>query len=431
LVDGVTLTLLATAVWYVTERNLQTSYEQENEKKAPLRLFVFYGVSLISAAFTLSLAGVFVNHLLQWLFGKETTLTAFINQNGHQLAGIISFLVLWVYYGRHLQMAISDEKNAIRQNSLRRIYTTILAFWGNVVTFIGVWTLLALLADHVWGTFLGISGWRIQLCSGIAELLIGLPLWLRNWSSLQRETSLTDEVGQVARCSILRRGYLYLIIFAAVVGLMSAGGFLVYRLFNAVFGNGIDNLFAYVTKQVLLILLVLIWLLYHQKVLQKDQLETHFILEQRQANFSTLILEPERDWPVLLPLIDLINRQLPDLPVRRLNLETTDYIVDLDNTASILLPMQLSLTLPEAIQEQLKNYTGKILLVPFPTDHLGYIHIVNQNPQDLMKATIEMLRQLAEGEPEKANFKSNGWLISGYILGIIFTLYFLLAIFRF
>ena len=429
MINGITLAVVAAPVWAWTWRLIGLSCQQDEEKHATIRLIVFFVITMVSVAVTLSMAGMLANDLLQWLFGQANAVNGFINQHSSVLANGMLFCVLWLYYSRSMHEAISDQEDPVRQRSLQHVYATILTLAGNIVTFIGVWTLLVLMTDQVFNLHMMASGWRDPLSRGLAELLVGLPLWLKPWRTLQQDTTQDDEIARHARRFTLRKVFLYLVIFASVIGLMSAGGYLIYRLVNAVFGNPIDDLAHFTVKQILLIGQILVWLLYHQRILRQDNLDIQQAMQARHAAYKTLVLEPEAGWPQASQLVGFLKQQLPELPVTRVAVAGKDTIEGLQDAAAVIMPAQLPLHVSAAIQQQLAGYAGKILVYPLATEQVTYINTANRNQRALMNAVVNTLRQLSEGRDTKSGSTTGGWAIAGYILGAFVAFYAIMIVF--
>ncbi len=428
IVNGISLILVATPLWIWTWQLIRSSYLQEQDRKSIIRLIICLAITLISLAVVLSLSGVLINYLLQWLLGKPNTLIKFINQYANLIATLIPFSVLYGYYRKRLHEAVQDETNPVRQKSLLRFYATILSFAGNILTFLSVWTFLALLADSTIGAQIPSSGWRIQLSNGIAELVIGLPLWLRNWSFLQTEALELKVVGQHARRSVVRKTYLYLIIFAAVIGIMSAAGLLIYNLVNTAMGKPFDNLLLFSVKQILLLGLIAVWLIYHQRVLRRDSAEKSLLLEERYASFSVLIIEEEDAVGFYDQVLEKIHRQMPKLSVTRINMHEIPQSQDLNLFGAILINGKLITGFSDKIHQDLQAFSGRLLIIPESSVKLTFVGAPAVKASDLLKQLLETIQTIAEGDHPKTTSTVNGWAIVGYVFGALIVLYFFMAI---
>ncbi len=428
-VNGITLILVATPVWIWTWQLIRTSFAQEQDRKSAIRLITFLSFSLISLAVVLSISGMMINYLLQWILGKPSTLIVFINQYANLLATLIPFTVIYAYYRKRLKEALQDETNPIRQKSLYRFYATLLSFAGNALTFLSVWTFLVLLADFTVGALIPGPGWRIQLCNGLAELAIGLPLWLWNWTTLQAEAMESKEVGQHARRSVVRKTYLYLIIFASVIGIMSAAGILIYNLINSAMGKPFDNLLLFSVKQIFLLGLIGVWLIYHQRILRQDSAGKSQLLEERYAAFPVLIIEADDELGFYDQALEKIQRHLPKLSITRINATERMIPQDFNSFSAILLSGRLMMASSDELHHALQQYPGQLLVIPGSREKFTFLGAPIQKTNELIKQLMDTLQTIAEGDQPKTTTPINGWAIVGYGFGALIILYFLMALF--
>jgi hypothetical protein len=426
---NITQTLVAVILWAYTWQIIRSSFLEDNEKKSILRVVIFLGITWISTAFVLSLCGILINPLIQWALGEKFTLISFINQYANSIASLLPFAVLWGYYGKQLKGTFLDEPNIPRQKGLQRLHSTVLALAGNIVTFIGCWTLLVLLVDAIFAKNIMGAGMRVQFSSGLAELIIGIPLWYSHWKILQKDATTLDEFGQHARHSTIRKAYLYLIIFAAVIGLMAAGGILIYQGSIAILGNPMDDLFYICVKQIFLISLILVWFSYHRSSLQQDQKSIQSTLAERYASFPVLILEQAEDIQFFDQLKTLITHQLSGLPVKRISPEENDLIEIDEKITALIITNKHLLSLSEPIRKQIQTFSGRLIIIPISPDSVTIIGYSTKSMPELVKATTNTLQHMAELRTSEAVPVLNGWAIAGYIFGAIITLYLLLMLF--
>jgi hypothetical protein len=429
LINGISLCLVATPVWMQTWHILCASYKQSIEKDSILRLIVIFAISLISLAVTLSLSGILLNHLMQALLDHAFNLQKWINQDATLFSTLIPFAVLYFYYNPRLAEVIKHEIDLVRQNSIQRLYATVLSFAGTILSFIGVWTLLILLADFALGKVIVGSGWQVQLSHGIAELAIGLPLWLRSWIRIQGEATNEHEFGLHTRRSVIRKTYLYLIIFAAVIGLMAAGGLLFYRLINAALGEHFDDLILFSIKQVLLLSLIAIWLIYHRKILKRDAAGTQANMDMRIAAYPVLIIEHEDDFDFYNQVVQKLIHYLPDLRVTRCASKAWQGLTSPDYPAAIIMTGQVFFSLPHEIQNMLNDFSGQFVIIPTQSEKMTFVGVTRQKTDEVIKDLIQTTQFLAEGRKAKPAPAINAWVIVGYVFGSIFVLYFLLMLF--
>jgi hypothetical protein len=175
---------------------------------------------------------------------------------------------------------------------LRRLYHYTLAFIGLVVAFVGVGTLFSFLIDQL-TLGLTVSGRvRERLVSSISSLIVGLPLWLINWRPMQAEALSPGEVGDHARRSVLRKTYLYLALFASVIGGMATAVGLVYNVLRVVLtGDSANDFVNNILNLTQLLFLFGVVLMYHLNVLRTDGAATADSLADKQNEYSVLIVD--------------------------------------------------------------------------------------------------------------------------------------------
>src|SRR5690606_33251628 len=119
--------------------------------------------------------------------------------------------------------------------------------------------------------------------------VVGLPLWLMTWRPMQAQALQTDDEGEHARRSVIRRFYLYFVLFATVIGGMIAAGNFVFRLIDYALGGGTSNLLSSTLNslQSLILFVVLAW--YHLSALRKDTESKADMLEEKQSQFNVLV----------------------------------------------------------------------------------------------------------------------------------------------
>ncbi|HSM70390.1 MAG TPA: DUF5671 domain-containing protein, partial [Anaerolineales bacterium] len=219
LVNGIALLVVGTPIWIYAWRVIQDSLSDPAEMGSALRLGILYILALGGVITVISVSFTIVNEIMLILLGQTSTFGDFIDEIGGPLSVGIPLGAIWAYYGhwlnRHIQ-AVGDE---VQRAGMKRLYSYILAFIGLVVAFVGVGTLFAFIIDMITSRgFVFGSSDRFTLASALSSLIIGLPLWLMNWRPMQAEALSEGEMGDHARRSLIRKSYLYVVLFASVIG---------------------------------------------------------------------------------------------------------------------------------------------------------------------------------------------------------------------
>jgi hypothetical protein len=258
-----------------------------------LRLDILYILALGGVITVITVSFTLVNEVFSILFGQASTLSEFFREVGGPLSIGIPLGAIWAYYGHWLNRHIEAIGDKVRQAGMKRLYNYILAFIGLVVAFVGVSTLFNFIIDMTTSkAFLMGDSNRSNLASSLSSLIIGLPLWLMNWRPLQANALSEGEMGDHARRSVLRKTYLYIALFASVIGGMVAAVGLVYLLLKIVLTGDVDSDF---TNQLLnliqMLFLFSVVLIYHLNVLRADGASLSDALTEKQSAFGVLIVD--------------------------------------------------------------------------------------------------------------------------------------------
>lgn len=160
-------------------------------------------------------AGIMLFSVLDWLIGDVSGSAA---AHFHQLPGVFAALMVgagvWAYHAH-----ILGERDERTRGDVDRVYDYLLSAAGLVVAASGLATLIAVALVGISGAGNTVTGSGDTVATALTLLLIGVPLWWRYWSMIQRYRR-SDAVNEVH--SIPRRIYLLgLFGIAAVVAVVS------------------------------------------------------------------------------------------------------------------------------------------------------------------------------------------------------------------
>jgi hypothetical protein len=423
-INGLALMLVGTPIWVYTWSLCQNALDEPIERGSTLRLTVLYLLALAGVIVVLSSAGILLNEILLRLFGAAITWRELLSQVGAPISVGVPLAVVWAYYGSWLGREIASVSDETRRAALRRVYLYILALIGVVATFIGLTFLFSfiisiLTSNALWGDAL-----RPRLSGAIATLLAGLPLWLAAWRPMQTEALDPGNMGDHARRSLVRRSYLYLAIFATVIGGMASAIFLVYTLLFGFLDHRSDSFLTEVFNGLQLLGLFAAFLVYHWTVLRQDGGRAAEALATRQAGFAVLIFE-NLGSNFAAPVVDAINRASVSIPVA---VQAVEQGIPEGASAvqAVVLPSNLALDPPEALRLWLKDYTGSRLVVP--TNLPGW-YWPGGTPKDGPGVTAQLIRQLAEGQEVRTSNGTPAWQVVIYVFAALFGLELLFLIF--
>ena len=111
------------------------------------------------------------------------------------------------------------------------------------------------------------------------------------WRPVQADALMEDAVGDHARRSVIRKTYLYLVLFASVIGGMISGGTLIFTLINSALGGGTGDVAKSALNSLQVFALFVVLLLYHLSALRMDGAATADTLEEKQKDFKLVVLD--------------------------------------------------------------------------------------------------------------------------------------------
>jgi hypothetical protein len=292
-INGLALLVVGVPLWVYAWRVIQNSLVDQAEMGSTLRLGILYLLALGGVITVITVTWMVINTILSVLLGQDLSSAEIIQKIGGPVSIGVPLAVVWAYFGYWLNRHIEAAGDRVRQASLKRLYNYILALIGLVVAFVGVATLLSFLIDMLTGYGIVFSdSMRNTLADSIASLIVGLPLWLVMWRPMQAEAISEGELGDHARRSLIRKAYLYLVLFASVIGGMATAVALVYNLLRALLtGNAGTDFVNNILNLVQLLFLFGVVLVYHLNVLRADGASTADSLADRQKGYPVLIVD--------------------------------------------------------------------------------------------------------------------------------------------
>ncbi len=425
--NGLALILVGAPIWFWVWQVCQRALEEPRETGSLLRMGVLYILSLVGVVTVLSSAGAVMDVLLLLALGQGWSFAELLSQLGGPVSIGAPLGVVWAYYGTWLRHDINRQESPGRRAGLKRFYFYTLSLIGLVASFTGLALLLSLIVDALvssstlWGETL-----RERLSAALATLLIGLPLWVLAWRPMQAESLSKDESSEHARRSLVRRAYLYLVIFATVLGGMASAIGLFYNLLYALFGEAGENFTRDVLNALQLVVLFTVFLAYHWFVLRRDSGHKAEALAALQQQFPVLIFEQAGSGFASLMQAS-IKQVAPHVPLAALPLE--DGLPDgAEEAQAVVLPSTLAFNPPEALRLWLKEYGGHKIIVPVETPRWYW---PGGFPRNGVAAAAQMVRQLSEGQEVRVSAGTSTIQVVAYVFAVLFGIQLLFGVFAF
>ncbi len=417
--NGLSLVLISVPLWILAERKIADTLADPHHEHSAIRkiftylsLFIFIGITLITLGNVLRGLGLFI-------LGEMDGWVDFITRYQHQIVLAVTAAMLWVYFQLKIQQILVSAKSEEEQARLKRIITYTLSLAGTVTTYSGLWFVFQNLTSLITAAYL--EQWRSDLSTALSLLVIGVPLWLYHWRPVQQETNQTTESGDASRRSILRKVYLYVIVFATVIGVMALAAAFVYRNLNQMFGNPQTELAYENINNLLRLLLTGGWLWLHLKQLLRDGKLAARAIQNRHKSYPVLVLEKEANagntgW------VELFKKHAPLMPLYTATFGDTPDPQALRGIHLLLMSAADYHHLPPTWHAWLQTYPGKIILLPLEYDQIQWSGVATQQPQQLMEMAVKQAIQYAETQQTSPSPKTSIWAVLGYVLiGLFLT----------
>lgn len=430
LANGLALLLVGTPLWVYTWNLLQRSLSDEVERLSILRLIVLYALTFISMGSVLVSLGFILYSLLQVVLGGFVSVNALLGEVSTPLSVAISFGVVWAYYGRILksEMTVTPgqaeqlDEDAARRAGLWRLYHYILSFFGLVAMFIGLQLLLAFIIDMllgesvVWG-----AAMRDNLVAALSTLIIGVPLWAFSWRPVMKEARNEGETGDHARRSLVRRVYLYLVLFIGVMGVMFSAGALLFQVISALLGDPAGDLLVEIVQLLKVLVLFLVFLAYHWQVLREDNRLAGQTMAGRHSQFPVLVLAPdEGDFGEFM--VNALEREMDQLPVALHRYSQGVPDETLSAAKAVVLPSDLAAKPSEALRLWLQGFSGERLVVPTAAEGWYWVFGSGRSLKVLSQQMARVVRHMAEGENIPSPRETSPWMVLVYIIAGLIAL---------
>lgn len=414
-VNATALLVVGTPIWFFAWRAIQDALPDPAENSSVLRLIILYLLSLGATVTVLSAGGNILYNLLSYILGEGISVIDLIENISGPLSVLIPFGAVWGYYGGWLNKQIASEENIARRSGLKRLYFYILSALGLATTIIGMLLLFTLIIDQLTQTSDVIAADFImkQLAGAIAVIVVGLPLWLRTWLPMQAEALADGEMGAHARRSVVRKAYLYLALFASVLGTMTPAGFIIFWLIQAVLKGEVQSNFLNDILTTLTVLLVfVVVLVYHLLALRKDGAEQLELLEEKQSEFSVIVFDHNGTFGESVKTA--FAKHAPKVPVTIVN--ANEAISNDVKANAVVLPGSLAVNTPANVEAWISSFNGSKLIV---SDEAAGIYWMNDLGQLAQSA-----QALAEGEdirPQSSARTTPVWMYVAYVFAALFA----------
>jgi len=412
-VNAIALLVVGTPIWYFSWRILQDVLTDSAERESYLRLGILYLLSLGGVTVVLTAGGNLIYMLLMQVFGEGGNFAEFMQNIGGPISIGVPFGVIWAYYGKWLNQQFVFDEDVLLRAGKQRLYFYILSILGLAATFFALASLFSVVIDLVFTrAYLSSGGFASPLSTALGALVVGLPLWLMTWRPVQADALEEGSVGDHARRSVIRKAYLYLVLFASVIGGMVSGGILIFTLINSALGGGPADVTKSALNSLQVLILFVVLLLYHLSALRRDGATRSDELEAKQENFKLVVLDND-DGRFAESVKAAFAKRAPRLQLTMVNL-TEGIPFDLKADA-LVLPGSLAVNPPEMAETWIRSFAGFKLIVEDEVMDAAWMSDFGQ--------AADSAQALAEGQ--KLRFAPgkgmSAWTYVAYAFAVLFA----------
>jgi hypothetical protein len=426
LTNGLTLILVGTPIWVFSWRIVQKAITDRTERESLLRALALFTVSLISLLVMLVSLGALLNIVIQILLGARFSIANLMGELRDPISIAIPFGLSWAYYSRiRRKDLVAMDPIPQHLNSFQQIYEYLNAFLGLFTSIVGLQMLTFFIIEILVDQPIWTEIYRERLSMAITVVIIGLPLWLINWRRTNDHKTEDGDESYQSRQSLIRKIYLYLILFVGVIGIMISAGVLIYQILQAMLGDPDDNLLRITFELVSLLILFVLVVWYHGLVLRSDGRLLALTQAEQHAEFPILVLVSELG-AFSEMMVAALSKETPTMPVAVHVVELGAPDDDLSDAKAVILPANIIANPGEAIRLWLQNFSGLRFVLPTPVQGWMWVSGDSGTLPRLVQHTATMVRKLAEGEDITLTQSISPWLIFGYIMGGVLGLIFLL-----
>ncbi|MBL8051495.1 MAG: hypothetical protein JNM46_09765 [Anaerolineales bacterium] len=242
--------------------------------------------------------------------------------------------------------------------------------------------------------------------------MVGLPTWLLTWSPIQKQATSSGDLSDHARRSVIRKSYLYLVLFACVIGGMFSAGALVFNLINAILGGDTFDLLKTILNNLMSLVVFVVLLLYHLSALRKDGESQADVLEEKQSQFNVLVFDHNGSFGESVKT--MFAKRVPKVPLTIIN--ANDKIASDIKADVIVLPGSLAVNTPENVEAWIRSYSGNKLIV---SDEAAGVFWMNDFEQ-----AVDVAKSMAEGQevrPQSPKRMTSVWTYVAYVFAALFA----------
>jgi hypothetical protein len=389
-------------------------------RKFYLYVAIFIGVGGAVSAAALILAGI----LRAWL-GLDPS-----GDIREPSALVLAFVLLWFYHSQVLNDDARAAVNTAQQDEIRRIYLYLLSAVGLVALIVGVIgdiSTLLFIVDE------GISdAHREALSYFTAALIAGAPVWLLTWRKAQQEALREDQNGRSARASLVRKIYLYSVLFVSIMSVLGSAVYVLYRVLQWILTGSSLTLVDVAVPLTIAIVQLLNWG-YHLSTLRSDR-RLSSLDEVRRLSDMRLALVDHGGSEALLAFVDRLQRAAPGIAFPVVSSEGAAEGGDIAEEVFARIRQAEAIVVPSSLFVDVDSVGGRDvaaavaaspaikLVLPESYPSLFWVGLEAQAPDQTAEETLRLLRIAVAGGEMGSRGRAGCGTIAVTLAGVIVLL---------
>ena len=354
------------------------------------------------------------------------------------IATIIVSSTIWAYHARVLQRDAAAAKTAGQAAAVRRIYLYLVSGVGLTAVLIGTGGILSVLIRALDSAHLG-TDLREQLAQFTAALIAGMPVWLLSWRRIQALVSAGSAAENEERSALVRRFYLYLFLFFAVLTLLGGAVYLVSQIVELLLGSRTTTrLLADMGQAIAYTLIAAAVLIYHRGLLRQDQeaINAQAIRERQALRIAVIDAGNGRLGSYL---VEHLGRELPGAHIQPLPLteaareamlpaaQESPATETLAAASVIVAPWQLAGKVRDGlidpgILDAFNQSAAYKLVLPVPQKGMTWIGVEPWQEKEIARDVSDVISSIARGDQPSAARKLSAAAIAAIVLAALCSL---------
>ncbi len=424
--------LVGTILWAVHWIILQQDFARSDptEERSVLRKIYLYLLIFVYSVIAVGSGSLLLKRLLELLLGAPPSGEPLLSQLSIPVPMLLVGGLFWAYHWSVLKHDAQQAPEAPRQAGVRRIYAYLVATLGLLVLLAGVIGLLILLVElttdtaHVDNTY-----YREQVSNFVSMVIVGLPVWLIPWRSMQYLATLptTDTHHNVnERRSTIRKIYLYFFVFLASLVIFGSVGWFVFRLLTAILGADLPTDFLTQTINALLISLTAVGVWgYHWWAIRRDGSQEEAVEVKRYADVTVAVID-NNSGELGQKLLQALQRDLPGVSLTPIGLtpqavtamEGQPFSPAVIESAQYLIGPWPAFTTSE-IAPHLDNHPAPKFVIPVAEPNWIWTGLKTQSVEVHIQQAVKGVKQAIDGDDINFNQGPDIGMVVAIIVGVI------------